>query len=109
MHDPKSAEFAKEIGAKVARNEFEFSQHAVDQSILRNISVRELREALIDCELIENYPSDKYGPSCLVLGFTKARRPLHIQCSYPSRRVLRIITLYEPDPTRWIDFKKRRG
>ena len=35
-------------------------------------------------------------------------RPIHIQCSYPSRSVIKIITLYEPDPVRWIDFKKRR-
>jgi hypothetical protein len=44
----------------------------------------------------------------LILGFTKAGRPLHIQCSYPSRTLVKIITLYEPDPANWIDFRKRR-
>jgi len=39
---------------------------------------------------------------------TLARRPLHIQCSYPSRPLVKIITLYEPDPQRWVDFKVRR-
>ena len=28
--------------------------------------------------MIEDYPEDKYGPSCLLLRFTSANRPLHI-------------------------------
>ncbi len=98
----------EEIRAKVQAGEFEFSKHAVDQSILRRISVQELREAIASGEIIEDYPEDKYGPSCLVLGFTQAGRPLHIHCSYPSRPLVKIITLYEPDPDKWVDFKVRR-
>jgi len=98
----------EEIRTKIAQGQFEFSQHAVDQSIIRHISVQELREAIADGQVIEDYPDDKYGPSCLILGFTLADRPLHIQCSYPSRPLIKIITLYEPDPKLWIDFKVRR-
>jgi hypothetical protein len=98
----------EEIREKVAQGRFEFTQHAVDQSILRRISVQELREAIAQGEIIEDYPHDKYGPSCLILGFTQAGRPLHIQCSYPSRPLMKIITLYQPDPHRWIEFKIRR-
>lgn len=58
-------------------------------------------------EVIEEYPNDKYGPSCLIFGFTIANRPLHVQCSYPSRPLVKIITLYEPDPKIWINFKLR--
>jgi Domain of unknown function (DUF4258) len=81
----------------------------VDQSILRRVSVQELREAVAAGEVIEDYPNDKYGPSCLILGFTGAGRPLHVQCSYPSRPLVKVITLYEPDPARWVDFKQRRN
>ncbi|MDX1520941.1 MAG: DUF4258 domain-containing protein [Anaerolineae bacterium] len=97
----------KEIRVKIARNLFEFSEHAVNQSIHRHISVQEVYEAISNGETIEDYPDDKYGPSCLVLGFTKSQRPLHIQCTYPSRPLVKIITLYEPDPDKWIDFKVR--
>ena len=58
--------------------------------------------------IIEDYPDDKYGPSCLLLGHTEAGRPLHIQCSYPSRPLIKIITLYEPDASLRVDFKVRR-
>ncbi|OEU80709.1 MAG: hypothetical protein BA872_05415 [Desulfobacterales bacterium C00003060] len=96
------------IRKKIAQNRFEYSQHAVDQSIIRHIGVSELRQAIAYGEIIEDYPDDKYGPSCLILGFTLEQKPLHIQCSYPSRPLVKIITLYEPDVTLWIDFKIRR-
>jgi hypothetical protein len=98
----------EEIRAKIAKDQFEFSQHAVDQSIIRHISVQEIRQMIADGQVIEDYPDDKYGPSCLIFGFTLKGRPLHIQCSYPSRPLVKIITLYEPDPRLWIDFRVRR-
>ena len=56
-----------EIRKKINKDEFEFSKHAVDQSIIRGITVQEVREAILrDSELIEDYPDDKYGPSCLI-------------------------------------------
>ena len=96
------------IRAKIAAAQFEFSRHAVDQSILRQVTVQEVREAIAVGEIIEDYPADKYGPSCLVLGYTKALRPLHIQCSHPSRPLVKIVTLYEPDPELWLEFKVRK-
>jgi len=98
----------EQIRTKIKAGQFEFSKHAVDQSILREISVQELRQAIANGEIIEDYPEDKYGPSCLIFGSTQAGRPLHIQCSYPSRPLVKIITLYEPDPAQWIDFQVRR-
>ena len=73
-----------EIRTKITEDRFEFSRHAADQSILRRISVQEIREALSSGEIIEDYPDDKYGPSCLIMGFTLRRKALHIQCSHPS-------------------------
>lgn len=97
------------IRRKFAEDLFEFSKHAVDQSIVRGILVREIREAIANGHIIEDYPDDKYGPSCLILGFTQAQRPLHVQCSYPSRPILKIITLYEPETDKWSsDFTERR-
>ena len=88
-------------------DQFEFSRHALDQSMLRMISVREIREAIQTAVLIEDYPDDKYGPSCLLLGFTQAGRPLHVQCSYPSRPVVKVVTVYEPDPADWIELREK--
>jgi hypothetical protein len=91
------------------RRQYEFSKHAVDQSIIRDISVAEIEEAISGrSEVVEDYQEDKYGPSCLILGFTDAGRPLHIQCSYPTRPLIKIITLYQPDAELWTDYRIRR-
>ncbi len=68
----------------------------------------EIREAMRESEIIEDYPDDKYFPSCLLLGFTNMNRPLHIHCSYPTRDLVKVITVYEPDPAWWINSRIRR-
>ncbi len=58
-------------------------------------------------ELIEDYPEDARGHSCLLLGFGEGGRPIHAVCS-PKDDYLAIITAYLPDPTQWSrDFKRR--
>ena len=100
----------EEIRQKIYDGQFEFSKHAVDQSILRRIRVREVEEAISTGQVIEDYPDDKYGSSCLISGLTQSNRILHVQCSYPSRPLIKIITVYEPDYWRWINnFTTRRN
>src|SRR5208283_2753085 len=36
-------------------------------------------------------------------------RPLHVHCSHPSRTLIKIITLYEPDPSLWEGNRLRRS
>jgi hypothetical protein len=97
-----------EIRAKVAESGFELSQHAAIKSTARGITALEVQQAIARAEVIEDYPNDKYGPSCLLFGWTTQGRPLHIQCTYPSRTILKIITVYEPDAETWIDLRQRR-
>jgi hypothetical protein len=98
----------EDIRRKIAAGQFEYSKHAADQSILRRITIQELHEAIVNAEIIEDYPDDKYGPTCLLFGLTRKNRPLHIQCSYPSRPLIKIVTVYKPNPAEWIDWKVRR-
>ena len=97
-----------DIQKQLAAGEFEFSRHAFRRAVERNISEHEIREAGVEAELIEDYPGDKYSPSALLLGFTAAGRPLHLQVSFADAVLTRIITVYEPDPNEWTDFRKRR-
>jgi len=98
----------EQIRTKFVRDEFEFSRHAADCTILRHISVQEVREAVQNGEVIEDYPDDKYGPSCLIFGFTQANRVLHIHCSHPTRAIVKVITVYEPNPDEWGEFRIRK-
>ena len=98
------------IRKKIEQSNFELSKHAVDQSIIRKIKIAEIKEAIFQGQIIEDYPDDKYGASCLIVGFTTANRPIHIQCSYPSRPLIKIITIYQPSSQLWNNnFTKRRS
>ena len=97
-----------EIQQQLAAGLFEFSRHAFRRAIERNISEQEIREAGAKGEVIEHYPDDKYSPSALLFGFTAAGRALHFQVSLMESSSTKIITIYEPNPTEWIDHRKRR-
>lgn len=84
-----------------------FTEHAVRQMAKRGIMDTEVQEAVLNGEIIEENPGDKYGPSCLIYGRTLNGRPLHVLCSLPPR--VRIITTYQPDPNEWIDHRIRRS
>lgn len=80
--------------------------HASDRAAKRNIRSAEIEQAIASGEIIEDYPDDKYGPSCLVFGYTEDKRPLHIQVSYPKQ--IKVITVYEPSLDDWHEDLKTR-
>ena len=73
--------------------------HGSDRAAKRKIRSAEIEQAITSGEVIEDYPDDKYGPSCLILGYTEDKRPLHIQVSYPTK--IKMITVYEPSLDEW--------
>ena len=98
----------EDVCKQLVAGEFEFSRHAFRRAVERNISEQEIREAGAQAEIIEDYPDDKYSPSALLLGFTVAGRPLHFQVSFAETDLTRIITIYEPNPNEWLEYRKRR-
>ena len=96
------------VRQQLTAGQFDFSRYAFRRAVERNISGEEIRAAGERAEVIEEYPEDKYSPSVLLLGFTGVGRPLHIQVSMADAETTRIITLYEPDPTEWAEFRQRR-
>lgn len=94
------------IRVEIGLGGHQFSDHAVKRMIKRSIDRIEIEEAVLSGEIIEEYPDDKYSPSCLIYGRTKAGRHLHAQLSLPPTVV--VITAYDPDETEWIDYRVRR-
>lgn len=86
-----------------------FLPHAVRQMSRsdRMISTAEARKAIEAGEIIEDYPEDARGHSCLMLGLGNDRRPIHIVCA-PKDEYLAVITAYIPDENQWSkDFRTR--
>ena len=97
-----------EVRKQLSVGEFEFSRHAFKRVVERNLADLEIREAGAQAIVIEDYPDDKYSHSCLLLGFTQIRRPLHIQVSLAETDLVKIITIYEPDANEWVNYSTRR-
>jgi hypothetical protein len=73
------------------------------------ITTDEVRTVIEHGELVEDYPDDSRGHSCLMLGFGENGRPIHVVCA-PKDEYLAIITAYLPDPHEWADgFRQRRS
>lgn len=97
-----------EICLQLHTGKFQFTRHALKRLVERNIAINEIIETGENAIIIEDYPDDKYSPSCLLLGITINQRFLHLQVSRNNSDILTIITLYDPDPQEWINYSQRR-
>ncbi|MCX7855870.1 MAG: DUF4258 domain-containing protein [Anaerolineae bacterium] len=77
--------------------------HAPD----RMISPEEVRAVVFYGEVIEDYPGDVRGHSCLMLGWGHQGRPIHIVCA-PKADYLAIITAYLPGEEHWESDRRTR-
>jgi hypothetical protein len=74
-----------------------------------SIQEQEVSEAVHRGEIIERYDDDEPYSSVLLYGTTQKGRPIHVVCAYAAEdNLVIVITAYEPDPTRWIDYRRRR-
>ncbi|MEK7276801.1 MAG: DUF4258 domain-containing protein [Chloroflexota bacterium] len=110
MPDEATASSFVKIVRAAAHKLILFLPHAIDRmnSPEKLITTDEVRAAIFDGEIIEDYPEDARGHSCLMLGYsTDDARPIHVVCS-PKDKYLAIITVYLPDVRQWSqDFRKR--
>ena len=85
-----------------ARKKILYLPHAIRQMSRpeRMISPDDVREVIRYGKIIEDYPNDPRGHSCLLLGFDNENRPIHVVCS-PKEDYLAIITAYIPSLKEW--------
>jgi hypothetical protein len=87
-----------------------FLPHALAQmiSLERMIAVEEVKAVIMNGSLVEDYPDDPRGHSCLLSGLGAAERPIHVVCA-PKKDYLAIITAYLPSLEKWEeDWKTRK-
>ena len=77
------------------------TMHAHQEMLDENIVLEDVLGALREAKMVENYPSHKRGPCCLLCGRSRSGKYLHIVCT-SSLEVAIIITVYEPMLPKWI-------
>lgn len=85
------------------------SDHADDEANQDRLSLDEIHDSLRSGEIIEDYPTDRPYPSCLVMGRSGNADPIHSVWAYNRQTGFSVlITVYRPDPARWHDNYTRR-
>jgi hypothetical protein len=95
---------------EIANKRILFLPHALQQMARpdRMILEEEVQEIIFAGEIIEDYPEDVRGHSCLMSGKTSAGSIIHVVCA-PKVDYLAIISAYLPSPDRWeADLRTRR-
>ncbi len=74
-----------------------------------DLTFDEIYFSVLHGEIIESYPTDKPYPSCLIFGKTFGGDPVHSVWVYNEQnRWAVLITVYRPDPTRWLNWRERK-
>lgn len=84
------------------------TEHAAERYRERGIKSRDVRTAVENGEIIEQYPEDYPFSSCLILGRDENGKVIHV-CMSDEGSSSRIITAYYPDMEKWEnDFRTRK-
>lgn len=92
-----------------AKEKILYTEHALDKMNIEEeiITKDEVRDVIFNGDIIEDYPEDIRGHSCLILGCSGKGRLVHVVCS-PKKDYLGIITVYLPSQEKWRnDFRNK--
>jgi hypothetical protein len=82
------------IKANVRDGKLVFSIHAEEERMDEDLTAQDVITAILNGEILEQYPDTGRGESCLVLGFV-GEQPVHVICGWRAEAVV-IITVYIP-------------
>jgi hypothetical protein len=105
------SEILTRVQALASRGEILVSAHAYDELAEDGILFAEVLAGLGDAIAVEDYPEFAKGPCVLVLQKDDGGRPIHVVWGIPRGRETPavLVTVYRPDPSRWLDsFMQRK-
>ena len=85
-----------------------WTTHGLARLQERDISVDDVKNCIMNGEIIEEYPDDFPHPSALIFGYTVKKKIIHVVCGI-DENVLYLITAYIPTTKKFLeDLKTRR-
>ncbi|MCI0565392.1 MAG: DUF4258 domain-containing protein [Nitrososphaera sp.] len=98
-----------EIKEAIEAKRIRITDHADEEIVADKLSLKEVYDSVSFGEIIESYPTDRPYPSCLILGWSKDKEPIHSVWAYSQEsKAAVLITVYRPDPNKWIEWRTRR-
>lgn len=85
------------------------TQHMTKRIHERGIQYTEIKNAILNGEIIEEYPDDYPYPSCLILNIPANHKNIHVVTGITEDR-LYIVSAYYPSLDKWeADYKTRKA
>ncbi len=98
-----------QIQTSLAEKRIRITDHAYEEAINDRLMMNDVFFSVMQGEIIEDYPTDKPYPSCLILGTTAAGESVHSVWAHNKENGWAVlITVYKPDDKYWIENKRRR-
>ncbi|MBI1870869.1 MAG: DUF4258 domain-containing protein [Chlamydiae bacterium] len=88
------------IKSQIRTETYLWSLHADEERRNDQLKVDEVTSALLNGKILEIYPRDRRGASCLIYG-KSGNSPVHIVCGKNILGRLVIITVYKPRMPKW--------
>ena len=102
-------DFRKLIIKAIKNEKFNITRHSWKEMKDDDLELKEVFRTTFSGKVIEDYPKDLPFPSFLVYGENEKSEPVHSVWAYDNKiAVAVLITVYRPDPAKWIKFAKRR-
>lgn len=88
------------IRERVRKNEYFVSRHGDRERQNDNLTMADVKEAILSGIMIEQYEDTGRGESCLLAGFTRTGVPVHAVCGRRGEWLV-IVTVYIPQPPKF--------
>jgi hypothetical protein len=99
----------EDIVEAIRADRVRITDHADEEARADGLSLDEIFFSVSRGEVIEDYPTDRPYPSCLVFGLEPGGEPVHSVWAYNvENRWAVLVTVYCPDPQRWDDWRRRK-
>ncbi len=92
------------------QSKMKWYKHALERMQERDISRQDVKNCIMQGEIIEDYPDDFPHPSCLIFGRTMDQKVIHVVVSLDEDQdTIGIITVYYPSVEKFEkDLKTRK-
>ena len=101
-------DFIDEIRKAILRNDYIISRHARARKNQRGITYKEIIQAILQGEVVEQSPNASPYPKCLFMHPVRLDEPLYVACGYNASQMNTvIITVHWFDPEKWTDWRTR--
>jgi hypothetical protein len=78
----------EDIKERIRSGRFRLTAHADRERTNDGLTITDIRKVAADAVLIEDYPEDRRGHSCLLCGTDTQNRPVHLVCAIDKKIIM---------------------